>query len=102
MPDPYAIPGHNEIELLFASSLPSGFSLDTLSRQNQLARPYPDNHNDMCQTERQILDWIQILVLVRIDRVLPTQPFSNCVQHIVLKPIKLRMPLDDMPPPFAS
>jgi len=62
----------------------------------------PDNHDDMCQTERQILHWIQILVFVRIDGVLPTPAFSNRVQHIVLKSFQLRMPLDDMLPAFIS
>ena len=56
----------------------------------------------MCQTERQILDWIQILVLVRIDGILPTPALSNRVQHIILKPFQLRMPLDDMLPAFIG
>jgi len=70
--------------------------------QNKLPSRYPDNHDDMCQTERQILRRIQILVLVRIDGVLPTPAFSNRVQHIVLKPFQLRMPLDDMLPAFIG
>jgi hypothetical protein len=63
--------------------------------QNKLPSRYPDNHDDMCQTERQILEWIQILVFVRIDGVLPTPALSNRVQHIVLKPFQLRVPLDE-------
>src|SRR6266542_877511 len=94
--------GHSGIELLFASSLPTAFPLDTIGRHYKLPSRYPDNHDDMCQTERQILHWIQILVLVRIDGVLSTPAFSNCVQHIVLKPFQLRMPFDDVPPAFIG
>ena len=70
--------------------------------QNKLPSRYPDNHDDMCQSERQILNWIQILVLVRIDGVLPTPALSNRVQHIVLKPFQLGMLLDDMLPAFIG
>jgi len=96
------LPGHSGIELLFASSLPTAFPLDTISRQNKFPSRYPDNHHDMCQTERQVLYRIQILVLVRIDGVLPTPPFSNCVQHILLEPFQLRMPFNDMLPAFIG
>src|SRR6266542_4158409 len=82
--------------------IPTAFPLDTIGRHYKLPSRYPDNHDDMCQTERQILHWIQILVLVRIDGVLSTPAFSNCVQHIVLKPFQLRMPFDDVPPAFIG
>ena len=70
--------------------------------QNKLPGGYPDNHNDMCQTERQIRDWIPILVLVGIDGVLRTPALSNRLQHIVFKPFQLRVPLDDMLPAFIG
>ena len=56
----------------------------------------------MCQNERQIVNWIKILVLVRIDGVLSTSALSNRVQHIGLKSFQLRMPLDDMLPAFIG
>jgi hypothetical protein len=70
--------------------------------QNKLPSRYPDNHDDMCQTERQTLHRKNIFVLVRIDRVLPTPSLANRVQHIILKPFQLRMPLDDMLPAFIG
>jgi hypothetical protein len=68
---------HSGIVLYFSCSLPAASPFDAIGCQNKLPRCYPDNHDDMCQTERQILDCIEILVLVRIDGVLPTPALSN-------------------------
>ena len=92
------------MELNFFSHrrLPSAFPLDAVGRQNKFPSRYPDNHDDMCQTERQTLHRENIFVLVRIDGVLSAPSLPNRVKDIVLKPFQLRVPLDDMPPAFIG
>ena len=92
------------MELNFFSHrrLPSAFPLDAVGRQNKFPSRYPDNHDDMCQTERQPCHGINIFVLLRINRVLPSSALSNRLQNICLMTFEFRMPFYDMLPSFIG